>query len=355
MNALLNVRFIYENSETAATTARGVNSHFLSAGQFVKPEGRMDKLFALTQGGSATISNTDAPPQSFLAPSSVKNPAYRIRIVPALSDNYMYLITSTVEPGRAVAVDPCDAKCMSALCTAEGVELVAILTTHYHADHSGGNAALKERLPHLVVVAGGPDMSRTPAATRGVEDGESLTLAGLAFTVLATPCHTRGHVTYVLDAGDGQSPAAFTGDTLFLGGCGRFMEGGASQMRASLDRVCGARDDIRIFCGHEYTTENLRFAASLDPDNPAVIAALARARECDEAGQPTVPSTVAQEREYNPFLRVCEPYMARKCGCAAGADPCDVLAKLRRKKDTYTTMGKVITFVLDVKSVVSPS
>jgi hydroxyacylglutathione hydrolase len=249
-----------------------------------------------------------------------------------------------------VVIDPVDSDKILSICEAEGVTLVAILTTHYHGDHSGGNAALVDELPDLTVYAGRLDADRTPGVTDVLKDGEQFVVASLPFRCIATPCHTKGHVCYYLDASDGQSPALFSGDTLFVAGCGRFMEGGPREMRESLRKLFALPLTTRVFCGHEYTVSNLQYALSLEPSSQLLIDRLEEAEARREAGLPTVPSTLAAERTHNPFVRGGEASIAIAVGCAPGDETVDVLGKLRRKKDTFTTMGKVITLALDVQS-----
>jgi len=277
--------------------------------------------------------------------------AYRIKIMPALSDNYMYLIISDAEHA-AVVVDPVEPSKVIDECQKEGVRLSAVLTTHYHSDHSGGNQALAEKVPGIVVMAGELDADRTPAVSRRLTDGEEFVMAGLNWRCVATPCHTRGHVCYFLDAADGQAPALFCGDTLFVGGCGRFMEGGAGEMKASLDTLTALPPQTRVFCGHEYGVENMTFATAIDPASELLAARLREMQQLRTLNLPTVPSTLAAEVEHNLFLRVGEPWVAQRLECQECADSLDVMARLRRRKDTFTTVGKLITLALDVKGAV---
>lgn len=287
----------------------------------------MDSVFAWFQGlGSASEL------QTFDVPEGTQK--RQIKIIPALSDNYMYLIINTGTK-EAVAVDPVESSKILQLCNSLEVKLVTVLTTHYHSDHSGGNAELAAAVPGLEVVAGHKDADRTPAVTRRVEDGESCTFAGLPFRCLTTPCHTRGHVSFVLE---GESPALFCGDTLFVAGCGRFMEGTPASMKASLAKLSQLPATTRIFCGHEYTVGNLEYALSLDPSNTLLQKRLSEAKEKRERKVPTIPSTMAEELEHNVFLR------------ASRADvPDEEMGKLRRGKDTFTPIGALITMALDVK------
>ncbi|CAE7736568.1 Hagh [Symbiodinium microadriaticum] len=268
----------------------------------------------------------------------------RIKIVKALSDNYMYLVVAT-DSARAVAIDPAEGEKTAALCKSLEIDLVAVLNTHYHADHSGGNAFLASALPGLEVVVGERDADRTPAVTRRVQDGESIELAGLSFRCVATPCHTRGHVCFFLDADDGQAPALFSGDALFVAGCGRFMEGTALSMRRTLHALAALPKNSRLFCGHEYTVGNLEYALSLEPSSNLLKDRLDAAKAKRAEGLPTVPSTLLEEQEHNPFFLALN---------SEGVDDLTELSRLRRGKDTFTFPGKIITMVLDVQSYFYP-
>ncbi|CAJ1396603.1 unnamed protein product [Effrenium voratum] len=301
----------------------------------------MDSVFAWVQGlGSSELKVHEVDDESAKC---------RIKIVPALSDNYMYLAVN-VETREAVAVDPVEPQKILELCKSLEVRLVAVLTTHYHSDHSGGNKALSEMVPELEVVAGELDADRTPAVTRRVKDGETCSFAGLPFRCLATPCHTVGHVSFVLEQ---DPPSLFCGDTLFVAGCGRFMEGSAATMHQSLQALVQLPKKTRVFCGHEYTVPNLEYALSLEPGSAVLRGRLEEAKERRKAKEPTVPSTLEEELQHNPFLRCHEPQLARAVGLEA-SDVTEVLGKLRRGKDTFTTVGSIITLALDVKSYFKP-
>ena len=196
----------------------------------------MDRVFAWAQGA------TDV--QDCVChdcPSDGPAGAYRIKIVPTLSDNYSYLVVNA-STLQAVVVDAADGMVVRTVAARLGVTLVAVLTTHYHADHCGGNADLAAQTPSLEIIAGAGDADRTPCVTKRVGDGEAFVCAGLAFTAVETPGHTRGSVCFLLDARDGQAPAVFTGDTLFIGGCGRFFEAPPETMRASLAKLRAGKE-----------------------------------------------------------------------------------------------------------------
>ena len=250
----------------------------------------------------------------------------------AFADNYIWLIESPRTPGRVVAVDPGDAAPVLAELRRSGTSLAAILLTHHHADHIGGVQGLIDLLGPVPVI--GPDDARIPLRTRTVHDAERCELPelGLGFETLAVPGHTVSHIAFW---GHG---ALFCGDTLFSAGCGRMFEGTATQMNASLERLRGLPPETRMFCGHEYTAANLRFALTVDPGNRTALEyrdAVARTRA---AGAPTLPSPLSLEVSINPFLR-CDTAVVRAAAEAhAGKslpEPSQVFAVLRAWKDGF--------------------
>ena len=221
----------------------------------------------------------------------------RVIIVPCLSDNYAYLL---VGDGRsdAVVVDPGEAEPVLRACNAEGLQLAAILNTHHHWDHVGGNEILLTRHPSLRVFGHVSDRHRIFGLTDGVEDDDLVETAGLKLKVLHVPGHTLGAIAYW------GNDCAFTGDTLFGAGCGRLFEGTAAQLFHSLnDRLARLPPSTRLFCGHEYTEKNLDFAATVEPANPRIRERLKNVERRRSRREPTVPSTLAEELATNPFLR----------------------------------------------------
>ncbi|GAB4814988.1 hypothetical protein N2152v2_002034 [Parachlorella kessleri] len=192
---------------------------------------------------------------------------------------------------------------------------VPVLNDNYsYLDHAGGNKRLAQHLPQLEIV-GGADGEPIPACTRSVRDGDRLEVGELEVRCLATPYHTQGHVCFVVQEKGRMGPAAvFTGDVLFVGGCGRMFAGTPEQMHSSLHTLAGLLPESLVYCGHEYTVANLEFAAAIDGSNPAVLKKLKWAKRQREQGLPTVPSTIQEELEYNPFLRCREPAIQRYCG-----------------------------------------
>lgn len=245
----------------------------------------------------------------------------RVVPVPCLKDNFAYLV---IDGDRAAVVDPGEAAPVEAALAREGVTLAAIWLTHHHADHVGGVAELVAARPGLEVVAGERDAEKIEGVTRRLADGGEATLGSLRARAIHNPGHTLGAITFLV--GD----AAFTGDTLFGGGCGRLFEGDAAMMHASLMRLAALPPATRVYFGHEYTASNLRFAGAVEPDNAAV------ARRAAGLPAPSTPSTIADERATNPFLRAAEPAVIAAAGArGAAADPVSVFAAIRSWKDGF--------------------
>lgn len=249
----------------------------------------------------------------------------RVIPVPCLSDNYAYLVTAGGQ--EAVVIDPSEVEPVAAALAREGLRLAAILCTHHHHDHVGGNEGLLERFGKVPVFAHESDQGRVPGQTELVKEGAAVTIAGLTFEPLHVPGHTTGAVAYF---GHG---AVFTGDTLFVGGCGRLFEGTPAMMFTSLcEKLATLPADTKVYCGHEYTASNLRFALHVEPDNAAAKEKLARVTEMRGRDEPTVPSTIGEERATNPFLRVAEAGVRERF---PGETPADVLGAVRRAKDSF--------------------
>lgn len=248
-----------------------------------------------------------------------------ISFIPAFKDNYIWLLR---RGDRAVVVDPGDAAPVMAHLQAEGMQLDAILVTHHHADHQGGVAGLTAYWPVPVY---GPAKESITGCSRPLSGGEGIDVLGQAFEVLAVPGHTAGHIAYRMPG------AVFCGDTLFGAGCGRLFEGTPAQMADSLAKLAALPDDTRIYCAHEYTEANLRFAVAVEPDNAAIRQRIAAVGERRRLGLPTVPSTLAEEKATNPFLRCAEPAVV---AAAQARDPqarhaVGVFAAIREWKNVF--------------------
>ncbi|XP_060757605.1 hydroxyacylglutathione hydrolase-like protein isoform X2 [Neoarius graeffei] len=253
----------------------------------------------------------------------------KVKVISILEDNYMYLIIDE-QSTEAIAVDPAVPHRLLEIVKREGVRLIAVLTTHHHWDHARGNEALLKDLPDLQVY-GGDD--RIMGLTHKVTNGQELKFNTINVRCLFTPCHTSGHMCYFLwEDNCPDSPAVFTGDTLFVGGCGKFFEGTAEQMYHNLTEVLGTLPQDTIFCGHEDTIKNLKFAMLVEPENERVKEKLSWARARDDDDKPTVPSTLLEEFEYNPFLRLSEEGVQKFTG---KSDPIEVLRVLRKEKDNF--------------------
>jgi hydroxyacylglutathione hydrolase len=242
----------------------------------------------------------------------------RIITVPCLQDNYAYLI----DAGSACAVvDPSEPGPVVAALQHEGLKLTHILNTHHHGDHTGGNRALKEMFGALVV---GPesDSHRIPAMDIGVGEEKGWEFAGRKVAVLEVPGHTLGAITFVLEGN------AFTGDTLFVMGCGGVFEGDPAMMVKSLAKLAALPDETKIWCGHEYTAKNGRFALTLEPDNQALQARMRNLPAC------AVPSTMAEEKATNPFLRTHSAEIRKSIGMEK-ADAVSVFADIRERKNRF--------------------
>jgi hydroxyacylglutathione hydrolase len=251
-----------------------------------------------------------------------------IELVPCLSDNYAYLVRDPDEDFCAI-VDPSEARPVKAALDARGWRLTHILNTHHHPDHTGGNAELKTAYGAKVV---GPekDRARIPALDEGVIEGSAFALGSHRADVLEIPAHTRAHIAFAFE----DDAAVFTGDTLFAMGCGRLFEGTPEMMWASLSKLMALADSMRVYCGHEYTLNNGRFALTLEPGNADLAARMREVETLRAAGSPTVPSTIGLEKRTNPFLRPKSPEIRRTLNMADASDVA-VFGEMRARKDRF--------------------
>lgn len=227
-----------------------------------------------------------------------------VELLPVLRDNYVFVLH---DERQAVVVDPAVAPPVRQWLEERQLALVAVLQTHHHSDHIGGTLSLLERWPAAAVVAARADRERIPFQTVGVDDGDRVPLLGRELEVLAVPGHTRAHIAFYLPAAAGEGAEAggdlFCGDTLFAGGCGRLFEGTAEQMWHSLQRLAALPGATRVWCAHEYTETNLRWAVGERPDDGPIRQRLALVQQRRQAGLPTIPSRIDLERATNLFLR----------------------------------------------------
>jgi hydroxyacylglutathione hydrolase len=275
----------------------------------------------------------------------------RITPIACLSDNYAYLVISE-EAREAAIVDASEAGPVVRAVLEANVRLVAIWSTHHHHDHVGGNEEVAARFEVKDVYAHASDRGRVPGQTRFLESGDSFTMGSLRVETIHIPGHTLGAIAYVVSDGtsaaDGTSPAlpergqhlggtsaVFTGDTLFLAGCGRLFEGTPAQMHSSLASLSGLGDDTHVYCGHEYTVNNLAFARYVEPSNTDVTRAAERASSHRAGHKPTVPGTLGEEKKTNPFLRASLPEIRASVGAPRDASDVEAFAAVRRAKDTF--------------------
>ena len=234
---------------------------------------------------------------------------------------------------HALVVDPGDAQPVLAALQKFNLQLQDILVTHHHPDHTGGVAALRQATGARVF---GPQREAMPEPLTRLGDGERVQCLGLSLEVIEVPGHTAGHIAYYT-AVPGQAPVLFCGDTLFSGGCGRLFEGTPAQMLGSLKRLSALADTTRVCCAHEYTLSNLKFACAVEPDNSALTDYLAKVRELRSANQPSLPSSIAMERQINPYLRTSQAAVIRAARTfdAAADDEVSVFAALRQWKNQF--------------------
>ncbi len=251
-----------------------------------------------------------------------------VHAVPAFADNYIWMLRAGAD---WIAVDPGDAAPVEAFLARHGSRLRAILVTHHHPDHIGGIAALKRQHPECTVL--GPDDPRIGPRDRSVGEGALYDAGdGCSFRVWELPGHTRSHVAWLCD------DAVFCGDTLFHLGCGRMFEGSAAQFHHSLGRLATLPAATQVYCTHEYTLANARFALAVEPGNAALAAAVADARSRRDQGEPSLPTTIGVQRATNPFLRTETDDIRTACANRLGREPVDgveTFATLRAWKDEF--------------------
>ena len=250
----------------------------------------------------------------------------------ALSDNYIFLLYDRAQKIAAV-VDPAEPEPVFRRLEALQVDLVAIFNTHHHGDHVGANQALINSYPHLCVYGGKEDRGRIPGQQMFLEEGDRVEFAGRWAEVFFVPGHTRAHIAYYFPpVNPGDYGELFCGDTLFSGGCGRLFEGTPGQMVASLTKLRSLPDQTRVWCAHEYTLNNLKFALTVDPNNDALQQRYREVEKDRAEDIPTIPAILGTEKLTNPFLRWDSPALAMTMD---SNEPVQVFARLRGKKDNF--------------------
>jgi len=249
-----------------------------------------------------------------------------IHLFACLQDNYGVLVHDP-GTGATASIDAPESAAVEAALAAKGWKLTDILVTHHHADHTGGIAALKQHFG-CRVLAPYNEATRIPLVDATVRENDKVRVGSLSGAVIETPGHTAGHISYFFAA----EKLAFVGDTLFSIGCGRVIEGTPEMMWQSLLKLRALPDDSRIYCGHEYTQANIRFAKTIEPDNPVLKQREQQVARLRAAGQPTIPSLLRDEKAANPFLRADNPDLAKALGLA-GQAPWKVFADIRERKN----------------------
>ena len=256
--------------------------------------------------------------------------SYQVITIPALGDNFIYLCL--YNKGHVLAIDPCDASAVLDALMKHALKLTTVLVTHHHLDHTGGVEELKKETSCQVI---GADKSRIPGIDQVVDDGQILTIDNAKIQAIATPGHTNTSVCFYMYLTNSNQPGIlFTGDTLFVNGCGRILEGNAQTMLNSLLKLASLPDDTLVYCGHDYTVENYEFALTLEPDNEAIRKRLEEVKQAVSEGRQTIPSTISQEKQTNPFFRAGTSEIKAALNMS-GAKTEDVFAELRRRKDIF--------------------
>ncbi|KAG4961441.1 hypothetical protein AAZX31_13G326700 [Glycine max] len=253
----------------------------------------------------------------------------QIELVPCLKDNYAYLLHD-VDTGTVGVVDPSEAVPIIDALSRKNRNLTYILNTHHHHDHTGGNVELKARYG-AKVIGSGTDKERIPGIDIHLNDGDKWMFAGHEVRVMDTPGHTRGHISFYFPG----SGAIFTGDTLFSLSCGKLFEGTPQQMLSSLKKIMSLSDDTNIYCGHEYTLNNIKFALSIEPENEELQSYAAQVAYLRSKGLPTIPTTLKVEKACNPFLRTSSAAIRQSLKIAATANDAEALGVIRQAKDNF--------------------
>ncbi|XP_038680414.1 probable hydroxyacylglutathione hydrolase 2, chloroplastic isoform X1 [Tripterygium wilfordii] len=264
----------------------------------------------------------------FCSVSSMSS-SLQIELVPCLRDNYAYLIHD-MDTGTVGVVDPSEALPVIDALSRKNRNLTYILNTHHHHDHTGGNEELKAKYG-AKVIGSGVDKDRIPGIDIVLNDGDKWVFAGHEVLVMDTPGHTRGHISFYFPG----AGAIFTGDTLFSLSCGKLFEGTPEQMLSSLGKIMSLPDDTKIYCGHEYTLSNSKFALSIEPNNRALQSYAAHVAQLRSKDLPTIPTTLKMEKACNPFLRTSSTEIRQHLDIPTTASDEEALGAIRRAKDSF--------------------
>ncbi|CEF61936.1 Hydroxyacylglutathione hydrolase, mitochondrial [Strongyloides ratti] len=252
--------------------------------------------------------------------------------IPQLSDNFAYLIICQ-KTFHAAAVDPIEYSDIAKAVKENNVsKLDGVLVTHHHWDHSSGTKSFADKnVPlHTTIYGGGDKISYV---NKIVKDGDEINIGSIKIKCLSTPCHTKDHICYYATTSNNEEKAVFTGDTLFISGCGRFFEGSPEEMNVALNEKLGSLpNDTMVYCGHEYTVKNLQFALSLEPENNDIRKKLEETSLNISKGIHSIPSTIEKEKKYNPFMRVSSEEMKKATN---EVNPINIMKKLRQLKDAF--------------------
>lgn len=258
-----------------------------------------------------------------------------VYVIPMFDVNYGFIVIDRVT-NKAAIIDPGEPGPVIYAVRELCAQVEMAFVTHRHGDHSGGNAAVKEAFPDVEVM--GPTYERVRHISKGVSEGDSIILGSLKIDVLHTPCHTKGHVVYLVSSNDHHADVnaadqlLFSGDTLFVGGCGNFNEGTAADMLKNMDRLGNLPPETQVYCGHEFTLENLQFLSTIDTHGSGTSEMLAYVAKKRETGESTVPTTIGRELEYNLFMKCREPITQKLLDRQS---PTETMTRLRELRNQY--------------------
>ncbi|KAL3506762.1 hypothetical protein ACH5RR_032144 [Cinchona calisaya] len=286
------------------------------------------RLFSLPFKTLRGVSRTTLGVSRFCSITNMSS-SLQIELVPCLRDNYAYLIHD-MDTGTVGVVDPSEAVPVIDALDRKNRNLNYILNTHHHYDHTGGNMELKERYG-AKVIGSGVDRDRIPGIDIALNDGDKWMFASHEVLIMDTPGHTRGHISFYFPG----SKSIFTGDTLFSLSCGKLFEGTPDQMLSSLRKIISLPDDTSIYCGHEYTLSNSKFALSIEPGNKELQSYAAEVTRLRDKGMPTIPTTLGKEKLCNPFLRTSSMEIRRSLKIPPAANDAEALGVIRQAKDNF--------------------